>query len=163
MADQNNSCQQPQGPQQPYQNQQDQNQQYSQQQNSSGSFDWFVNTPDYTQQFHPQDISDGKAMSILAYFGILFFLPLVVCPQSRFGRFHANQGLILLIFGFALNLLTGLFSLAFAWVPVLRVLWKILSALLNIPMFALFVIGVVNAANGRAKELPVIGKIRIIQ
>ena len=68
MADQNNSCQQPQGPQQPYQNQQYQNQQYSQQQNSSGSFDWFVNTPDYTQQFHPQDISDGKAMSILAYF-----------------------------------------------------------------------------------------------
>ena len=97
MADQNNSCQQPQGPQQPYQNQQYQNQQYSQQQNSSGSFDWFVNTPDYTQQFHPQDISDGKAMSILAYFGILFFLPLVVCPQSRFGRFHANQGLILLL------------------------------------------------------------------
>ena len=30
MADQNNSCQQPQGPQQPYQNQQYQNQQYSQ-------------------------------------------------------------------------------------------------------------------------------------
>ena len=38
-----------------------------------------------------------KVMSALAYLWILFFLPLVVCPDSKFGRYHANQGLVLLL------------------------------------------------------------------
>ena len=50
-----------------------------------------MNTTDLTSQYIPEDIAEGKLMSILSYLWILFFLPLVVCPGSKFGRFHANQ------------------------------------------------------------------------
>ncbi|MBR7137677.1 MAG: hypothetical protein IKC99_06420, partial [Clostridia bacterium] len=58
-----------------------------------------MNTTDLTSQYIPEDIAEGKLMSILSYLWILFFLPLVVCPGSKFGRFHANQALVLFIVG----------------------------------------------------------------
>ena len=45
---------------------------------------------DITQQFAPEDIQKNKVISALSYLGILFFLPLVAAPESRFGKFHAN-------------------------------------------------------------------------
>lgn len=33
----------------------------------------------------------------LAYFGTLFWIPLLLCPNSRNAKYHANQGLWLLI------------------------------------------------------------------
>lgn len=39
----------------------------------------------------------NKLCCELAYTGTLFWLPLVVCPNEKHARFHANQGLWLLI------------------------------------------------------------------
>ena len=58
----------------------------------------FFESEDHTMEFDTQDAQDAKIWSVLAYFGILFFLPLVAVPNSAYGKFHANQGLILLIF-----------------------------------------------------------------
>jgi len=44
-----------------------------------------------------------------AYFSFFFFLPLVMMPNSKAGRFHANQGLLL----FILNLFIGFFATVF--------------------------------------------------
>ena len=44
----------------------------------------------------PQDVQANKVMAILAYFGLLVFVPLFAAKESRFARFHTNQGLILL-------------------------------------------------------------------
>lgn len=153
MADQNNG----------YQQQPQQQPQYQQQPQQPNAFNQFTNTPDYTQQLHPQDIADGKIMSILAYFGILFFLPLVVCPQSRFGRFHANQGLLVLICYIIAGVISGIFSAIIPWYSVVHFLVPLISIILWIPCVALFIIGLINAINGKAKELPLIGKIRIIR
>lgn len=49
---------------------------------------------DITQQFAPEDIQKNKVISALSYLGILFFLPLMAAPESRFGKFHANQSLV---------------------------------------------------------------------
>ena len=72
---------------------------------------------DRTAEFDTQDIQDAKVWSILAYFGILFFLPLVCAPQSRFGRFHANQGLVLLICSLALAVVSWILSFIVGWIP----------------------------------------------
>ena len=58
----------------------------------------FFESEDHTMEFDTQDAQDAKIWSVLAYFGILFFLPLVAVPNSAYGKFHASQGLILLIF-----------------------------------------------------------------
>lgn len=134
------------------------------------------NTADYTNQYTPQDIQEGRTMSILAYFGILFFLPLVVTPNSKYGRFHANQGLLLLIGGAALEIVQILLGLLikatcgsyFLGVYVgLNGFGVFLTILIDLicwaPIAALVIIGIINAVNNRAKELPFIGKIRLIK
>lgn len=46
----------------------------------------------------PQDIADTKVLSVLAYIGILVLVTIFAAPKkSVYARYHANQGLILLI------------------------------------------------------------------
>lgn len=58
----------------------------------------FFESEDHTMEFDTQDAQDAKIWSVLAYFGILFFLPLVTVPNSAYGKFHANQGFNLVDF-----------------------------------------------------------------
>mgnify|MGYP000774079505 FL=1 len=46
-----------------------------------------LNTPDYTAQYDPADIANSKGVTIASYFWILFWLPLAVNSNSRYGRF----------------------------------------------------------------------------
>ncbi len=101
--------------------------------------------------FTPEDIESNKVMAGLAY--ILFFLPLLVCPDSPFGRYHANQGLLLLLLG-----LGG--SIVLSIIPIIG--W-ILLPFFAIAVFIIAVIGLINGFTGKAKPLPIIGKYQIIK
>ena len=103
------------------------------------------------QEFDAQDIEQNKVMAALAY--ILFFLPLVACPQSAYGKFHANQGLLLLILGVAGSIV----------LTVIPIIGWILLPIFSLLVFILGILGIVNGFSGKAKELPVIGKFRIIK
>jgi len=104
-----------------------------------------------TTLFSKEDIEKNKGVSALAY--ILFFMPLILCYESPFGKFHANQGLILFITAAAGNIVLR-------FIPVIG--WM-LSPLFSLLIFILAIIGIINAVNGKAEELPVIGKYRIIK
>ena len=120
------------------------------------------NTADETADHDPADIEKNKTMAGLAY--ILFFLPIVACPDSKFGRFHANQGLVFLIAsivaGIARTIVTSII-LAISW----RLVWftSLLSFVVGIAILAVGIIGLMNGFNGKAKELPFIGKFRILK
>lgn len=101
--------------------------------------------------FDPEDIEKNKTMAGLAY--LIFFLPLLACPDSKFGRFHANQGLSLLITAFA-----G--SIILTFIPVIG--WMLLP-IFSLAILVLAIIGLVNGFNGKAKELPIIGKFRLLK
>lgn len=115
----------------------------------------FMNTPDYTAQMDPKDIAENKVFAVLAYLGILVLVPIFAAPQSKFARFHANQALLLDIAAVVLSILTSTMSLAF--VPL-----AVLFGLLNVPVVVWLILGIVNAASGVAKELPITGKFRIL-
>lgn len=102
--------------------------------------------------FDPRDINDNRIWAALSYWWILFFLPLVVCPQSYFGKFHANQGLVLLI--------TSVICSAAAIVPILGIFVALAG---NVACFVFQLIGTVNALQGRGKRLPVIGEWELIR
>ena len=108
------------------------------------------NTKDTTDQFDKDDIEKNKAMGLLAY--ILFFIPLLAAKDSPFARYHANQGLVLF--------LCGLISSVLWIIPILG--W-IIAPILSIVITVLAVIGIINALNGQAKELPIIGKFKILK
>lgn len=99
-------------------------------------------------------IDDGSKRLIYAaaYFGVLFFLPLVLLPDSKVGKFHANQGLVL----FLANIILSVFASALS-----SVLGEFLGIIAALPPL-LMVYGAVNAYRGRMLELPLIGKIRLL-
>ena len=121
------------------------------------------NTADTTADYDADDIAQNKAMGILAYFGPLCFIPMFAAKGSKFARFHANQGLVLLIACVAWSIAYGILN----WI-ILAISWKLyfissIIGLVSLVFLVLTVIGIINAANGRAKELPVIGKIKILK
>ena len=101
--------------------------------------------------FAPEDIEKNKTMAGLAY--LIFFLPLLACPDSRFGKFHANQSLLLMIAAIAGNLILGI-------IPIIG--W-ILLPVFGIAVFVYAIMGLVNGFGGKAKRLPLIGKFDILK
>ncbi len=116
----------------------------------SEKFNEFNNTADTTSEYDAQDIEKNKVMAVLAY--ILFFIPLLAAKESKFARFHTNQGLVLF--------LGGIIASVVAVIPVIG--W-IIAPIAGLVITVLAVIGIINALNGRAKELPVIGKFKILK
>lgn len=119
-------------------------------------------TADETGGIDPVDIQKNKVMGGLAYF--LFFLPLIACPESKYGRFHANQGLAYLFLWIAGVIVRGILSsvlYSITW----RLYWvsSIVSAIIWLPILAVGIIGLVNGFSGKAKKLPVVGKMRMIK
>lgn len=123
----------------------------------------FFESEDHTMEFDAQDAQDAKVWSILAYFGILFFLPLVGVPNSAYGKFYANQGLILLIFDVVLSVASWIVQAVLEMIPIIGgILSGLVQLAVSVCVIALFVFGVVQAAQGKAKTLPVIGKFHLI-
>ena len=124
-----------------------------------------LNTPDTTASYSQQDIDQNKIMGILSYFGILVLIPIFAAKESPVARFHANQGLVLLVTGILVGMATSLVGMLFGLIhiDVLTVLWNIVSWLIRVAMFALMILGIVNAASGKAKELPLVGNFRILK
>ncbi len=117
------------------------------------------NTADHTSEFDPQDIEQNKVMGILAYLGILVLVPILAAKDSKFARYHANQGLVLCIAEIVVSIIGSIL----ANIPVIGWILSLLCWLINIALFILAIIGIVNAVNGRAKDLPIIGNIRILK
>ena len=119
-------------------------------------------TADTTASFTKDDIEANKGLAVLAYFSWLVLIPLFAAKNSPFARYHSNQGLILAIVETVFSILSGAITAIFT--AIFFPVGQIISALFSIVSIALFVvaiIGIVNAANGKAKELPVIGKYRL--
>lgn len=114
------------------------------------------NSTDHTSEFEPADIRANASLSGVCYIAFLFFLPLVMRPDSRFARFHANQGLVLFIFSAIIGVLETV-------VDVIPIVGGILKAVLGLVTLGLLLFGFVNALNGKAKELPFIGGISFIK
>lgn len=110
-----------------------------------------------------QNDRDNKLMAALAYLGILVVVPFFVEKKSGFVRYHVGQGMTL----FVLEIVYGIVY-QFLTVTVLLVSWRLYfivriagCAALFFPVLA--VVGIINVVNGNEKELPVIGKIRLMQ
>lgn len=121
------------------------------------------NTADTTADYDKADIEQNKIYAILAYLGILVLVPLLAAPKSKFARFHANQGIVLCIAEVAYWIIYSILS-----VVIYAISWKLYFIVTLIGFIALVfvvfaILGIVNAANGKAKELPLIGKISIIK
>ena len=106
---------------------------------SSGSFD-------------PADIEDNRVISILCYFALLLLIPLLTRPYSKYVKFHANQGILLLIVMIASRVLD--------FIPIVG--WLV-SIALDLFCIICIILGVINSLGGQAKPLPVIGNYSVLR
>lgn len=116
-----------------------------------------LNAPEFSADFDPQDIAGNKIMAVLAYISWLVLIPLFARRQSPFARFHSNQGLILALAGLAITVLRKILVDRLA-LPI-----GFVFSILTLAVVIFSVIGIFNAAQGKAKELPLIGSIRILK
>ncbi len=108
----------------------------------------------------PADAEKNKVMGILAYLGILFIVPLVAARESRFAMYHTNQGVVLFIA--CVGLLVA--SSIVAAIPVVGWIFSLfITPFLSLGMLIFMILGIINAAQGVCKPLPVIGHFTIIK
>ena len=118
-----------------------------------------MKSEDYTSSYDVQDINANKTMGILAYFGLLVLVPIFTARQSRFAMFHAEQGITLCIGCHIIGILAFIFGL----IPAVGWVFSLIFGLVGVLLLVLMIIGIINSANGQAKELPVLGKIKIVK
>ena len=115
--------------------------------------------------FDPEDVRANKGMGILSYFGFLVIIPLLARNKaSEYAKFHVNKGLVLFITSVIINLLDGgwVFGLH-SWINFGNTIFSWIFDLLGIVCFVFAIMGIVIACKGEKKELPIIGKIRILK
>ena len=97
-----------------------------------------------------EDIEKNKVNAILSYLGILIIVPLLSedAKKSPFAKFHMNQGLVLAIAGFVSSFIV--------WVPLIG--WAI-----GIGLFVIWLMGLISAAQGEMKRVPLLGNIELIK
>lgn len=117
------------------------------------------NTADTSADFDAADIEQNKVYALLSYIFILWLVPLLAAPRSEFARYHANQGLVL----FIVNTVTFVFFRILGIIPIIRIVTDLIGVLVGLLCLALMILGIVNAANGTAKELPLIGSIKLLK
>ena len=120
-------------------------------------------TPDLTSKMDPGDIYSNKAMAILSYLGFLVLIPLFAAKDSAFARFHASQGLTLFIFEIVFSIMSNLVLAIFGRMFIIGTMFSVVFWIIGVALVGLAVFGIISAAQGKAKELPFIGSIHIIQ
>lgn len=105
------------------------------------------------------DVSDHKLFAILGYIlPFLFFIPMVndTSKNNAFARFHANQQLILLVIWVGFYILSNVFYMVLGF--LLFIIWPIV----NIALLVLVIMGIIHAAQGEMKALPLVGHFNIL-
>ena len=108
-------------------------------------------TEDLSVRFDKETNDQARVSSAVGY--LFFFVPIIMHPESKFARYHCNQGLILLILEFL-----GIAGLA--EIPKVGAYLSFLCLL-----FCLFCLvrGMVLALQSKAMRIPFFGKLVIVE
>lgn len=138
------------------------------------------NVKDDSKLFNKKEMETGKGMAILSY--IIPLIPFFAEKKNKFVQYHAKQGMNLLIVAIAYSIIYSILS------SIIKVkrncgygYWGDLAAELGtyckvtpwwvtLPLFliglcitVLCVIGIINVCNNKAKELPIVNKVKIFK
>ena len=90
----------------------------------------------------------SKMLAVLSYMNFLVLVPVIASGRDEFVKKHLKQGLFLLL---CLVLLP--------FVLIIPLLGWVIGAVWATFLIILWIMGVISAASGREKSLPVVGKL----
>lgn len=107
---------------------------------------------------------EDKTIGILSYITLIGFIVALVLNQNkqgeekRFGAFHLRQALGLIICAIGVFIVFAILSTIFMMISFsLLAIVSLFSTLIWLGFLALLIVGIINAANGTFKEIPLIG------
>ncbi len=132
-----------------------------------------------TQAFQEQpvmddDVKQNRSLAWLAYLGIFLLIPLFARKSSQFCKYHVKQGALLfcvnIVYFIVTRILLGIVGAIFpgrfyyyVYVPsAVYSAFSLIFTLGSIFFLVISIIGIVNAATGKYKEVPIFGKIKIL-
>lgn len=133
-----------------------------QQSKVEAAFNQFNNTEDTTADFDPEDVSSNKIMGVLAYLSWLVLIPIFAAKESKFARFHVNQGLVLAITEIVWGIIYRVIRAILPY-GALYTIFGVVGSIVSIIFLVISIIGIINAVKGKAKALPLIGSIKLIK
>jgi uncharacterized membrane protein len=102
--------------------------------------------------------AQNKGLAVLCYLGILIIVPILTEARKHpFVKFHLKQGLALLTTWIAVGILASTFGFALAASGFL--FFGFIFPLVYLVLFIIEITGIINAATGQMKELPIIGSL----
>jgi len=121
-----------------------------------------MNGKDFTSEFDPKEAAEFKIHAILCYLGIFFIIALIVGKDSKFCKFHVNQGIVLFILVLIGSVISTVLSFVLAVIGLGFIGW-LLSSVVGLYALANLVYAAININQGKSKQLPIIGNIRILK
>ncbi len=119
-----------------------------------------LNTPDHSKEYQIPTDSRSKTMCFLSYLSWLVLIPLLsnMDTKSPYIRFHTNQGLLVFLLSLAISLVKG--SIVHFLLPNL---FSVIFNICYVLCAALAILGLIHVYRNEAKELPLIGKLRLLK
>jgi uncharacterized membrane protein len=108
---------------------------------SSGSASGAGSARNVPEVHDPKDVQDNKDIAAFSYLWIMSIFVYVIKGSSPFVRFHSRQAIVLFIL-----------SLPTLFIPVV-------GRLLAFIILCIMALGFVNAAQGKWKDIPIIGQL----
>ena len=134
-----------------------------------------MDTPESTSTFDKKEIKDNTFLAILSYLGFFALIPYFFNNKSEYVKYHATQGMNLLIVWVIYSIIENLLGLikirevvldlgTMRGIRMVTPFWiSFPMAIIGLVIIVITVIGIVYACEGKAKELPIINKIKIIK
>ena len=98
-------------------------------------------------------VDEGKVWCILAYLGVLCFIPLLTQKQNSFVMFHARQGLVL----FITEMIMVILNIFLSGISFVGLFFAFVFSLLGLACAVLSIIGIIQAIQGKEWKLPILG------
>ena len=129
----------------------------------------FMDTVDHKKEFSEDEVKRYKTKAMVSYIPLisLIFILTNKTKQSSYLKFHANQGLVITIMWVIVCFIEGILSALFSSDSMLRNStpgWvSFISYLLYCICFLATLYGIINTYNDSSKELPLVGKIKLLK
>ena len=107
------------------------------------------------------DSGENRLWGALGY--LIFFIPLIVRPTSKFYRFCANQGLLLWLAKLVFHMIFGILGWVLGWIPLIGWIVSIVGRLIQLVINLAMIYYGFKAYSGCPELLPVIGQFELIR
>lgn len=129
----------------------------------------FINTCDHKKEFNSEEVKKYKTSAMICYIPVVPFYYILTnkLKQSNYLKFHVNQGLNVTILCGIVFFISSVLKVIFTTNSMLRDNtpgWvSFITYILYCISFLAIIFGIINTYNNSSKELPLIGKIKLLK